>query len=148
MKILTFGVPDSGFVPYITDTYSSAIELFVCESRPHETDVSAWIAAQDGVSITVLTDNMVASLMREMTINTIYLFGTKSENDKVTTFPGSTMILDLAELFSITVYFRTIENIPKRSAEKLFDSIIYVDGAALSDCHPDTLKTTQLCEVV
>lgn len=124
MNVLTFGVPPQDFMQQVQQKKGTFDALYCCESRPYEQGVSEWIFSNSQQPITILTDNMVASLCSESKIDLFITFG-EFDNDEVRVISGTKAILDLCEHFIIkTAIGPTVLPVKKKDDEFFGTSIV------------------------
>lgn len=146
MNTLTFGIPSKEFSQE-THLKDSQIFLFCAESRPYEKELSAWCTANDSVDITILTDNMIASLCSEKAIDRCYFFGTINE-ENVTTIEGTSAVLEIVKQFSIpTTLINTKLPIIHQKSE-FFEKPIDVANTQKQIVITEELSTTEFDEVL
>lgn len=130
MNILTFGVPTKDFYTTLQAKQVDVDHLYCCESRPYEQDISSWLNEQSGKKITLLTDNMVASLLSEKSIDLFICFGEIGE-EECEVMSGTTALLDVCETMGVKCVILKAPLLDNREPGHYFDVDISVPGAGL-----------------
>lgn len=139
MNIITFGIPSSDFIKQVVQDYGSIEKLYCCESRPFEEEVSVWIAGQAKIAITLITDNMVASLCSEEAIDFIFVFGS-IDGDSATVISGTEAMVSIGEHFSVKTVFVETGLPSTKLSGTYFGNSITVDGSSTVESINESLS--------
>ena len=150
MNILIAGIPSADLLSHVSDRYGEDVKLFVSESRPFEGHVAREIAAatEAGYSITLCTDNMIGSLMKECDIGAVWSLYSKAESGLFTAINGARMSAILAKGHGVPFILYHRESFPHVENGYFAGTDVTVEGAGYIEQTLDTVGADLVAEVV
>ena len=149
MNILIAGIPVAGLVSLILERDPKA-RLWVAESRPFEAEVSREISnlQAKGISVTVLTDNMLSALLDHTYIDTIWSLYIRKIGEQVEAINGALTAALLAEVHRVPFGLYPIAGLPEMVTARFGNVTIGVDGAKYIDHAFDMVPLNLAAEVI
>lgn len=150
MNILVAGIPTLPLITMIKARNPGELKLYVAESRPYEVQVAQAIAAlaATGVSVTVVTDNMIAALMETVGIHEVWSQYLKIDGGQAIAVNGALMSALLARAYEIPCILYPIADLPDGNFRRFAGEDITVAGAKSIDWEPDIIPLTFISEVI
>ncbi len=134
MDILVYGVPDDSFLFLVQSKLGEeSIKCFVPEGRPLleglHTVANRLITID--CEVTIITDNMIACLMEQKSINCAFIFYYEKHDSHIICQIGSAIVAICANNFSIPVYYYPADNKPISEFGENGD-LIFFDGVQVA----------------
>jgi methylthioribose-1-phosphate isomerase len=108
MNLLMHGIPDEAFLSYLNQKAKNcSLNCYISEGRPFLGGIHtvAESLILTGCRTTIITDNMIACLMRERLFDCAFIFYREISNAFLTAHIGSLIVVICAKYFSIPVYY-------------------------------------------
>ena len=150
VNILVAGIPTRPLLERIRSRHPGELNLFVAESRPYEAEVARAIPEllSSGVSVSIVTDNMLAALIETVSIQAVWSQYLETDGECATAINGAHMAALLARAYGIPCLLYPISDLPEGGSGRFAGEDITVPGAACSAWEPDIVPLELVSEVV
>lgn len=150
MNVLIAGIPLPELVAHIRAQCREDLTLFVAESRPFEAAVAQALPAlrEAGIEATLLTDNMVAALLKTHPIDAVWSLYTTLADGKAAAVNGAHVAAVLARQNGIPFNLFPVAELPQVEPGRFASCPISVPGASYIDYSPDSVPLQLVNEVV
>jgi len=150
MNILVAGIPTLPLLEKLRSQYPGQFSLYVAESRPYEMQVAQAIAVllSNGISTSVVTDNMIAALIETVPIDAVWSQYLKTDRNYAVAVNGAHMAALLARPYGIPCLLYPISDLPEGESGRFAGEDITVPGAAYCTWEPDLVPLELISEVI
>lgn len=150
VNILVAGIPTRSLVERIQSRFPGDLNLYVAESRPYEVEVARAIPEllSRGISVSIVTDNMIAALMETVPIQAVWSQYLETDGEYAISINGAHMVALLARPYEIPFVLYPISGLPAGESGGFGGEDITVPGAAYSAWEPDVVPLELIHEVI
>jgi|GEM_PF-2694917 len=150
VNVLVAGIPTPSLLEMIRSRHSGELNLYVAESRPYEGEVARAIPEllASGVSVSIVTDNMIAALIETVPIQEVWSQYLENDGECATAINGAHMAALLARASGIPFLLCPIPGLAPGGSGLFAGEDITVPGAATIAWEPDIIPLELVSEVV
>ena len=150
MNILVAGIPTLPLLEKLRSQYPGQFNLYVAESRPYERQVAQAIAIllSNGISTSIVTDNMIAALIETVPIDAVWSQYLKADRNYAVAVNGAHMAALLARPYGIPFLLYPISDLPEGESGRFAGEDITVPGAVYCTWEPDLVPLELISEVI
>lgn len=150
VNILVAGIPTRPLLERIRSRHPGDLNLYVAESRPYEGEVARAIPEllSSGISVSIVTDNMIAALIETVPIRAVWSQYLESDGECATAINGAHMAALLARAYGIPCLLFPILDLPAGGSGLFAGEDITVPGATTIAWEPDIVPLELVSEVV
>lgn len=150
VNVLIAGIPSIDLISHIGKRYGNDVTLFVAESRPFEEDVARAAAAAKGMGykITLCTDNMIGSLLKEREFDAVWSLYSKKEEGRFRAINGARMAAILAKEHGIPFLLFPHSPFPRVEKGSFAGRPVTVTGAGYIEHELDEVQAELVTEAV
>jgi hypothetical protein len=150
VNVLVAGIPTRPLLEMIRSRHPGDLNLYVAESRPYEGEVARAIPEllSSGVSVSIVTDNMLAALLETVSIQAVWSQYLETDGECATAINGAHMAALLARAYGIPCLLYPISDLPEGGSGRFAGEDITVPGAATIAWEPDIVPLELVSEVI